>query len=143
MLVRAIGIAVLGLAAPALAATAPTPRTSSAAHPKPIQEGLYEGTGRACGGTLRISRNDLTWRSPFSQCSGPTVLIDRQSKGEATRWAYRLGKPHKQCLYKVVVIEQVETPDAGPWNVIGYPSLDAYKADAADARLGCYLVKVR
>jgi hypothetical protein len=72
-----------------------------------------------------------------------SVLIDRQSEGDAARWSYRLSRPPKQCLYKVVVIEKVDTPGAGSWNAIGYILVEAFKADAADARLGCYLVKVR
>ncbi len=136
------------LCAPA-AARARTPdkpvRAESAVPPgEPrLQLGLFDGTGRACGGQLKITPKRLSWSPPFSPCPPSTfTLAERRQKGEATRWVYRLVGAPKSCTYKVVVLEKVARPEARiAWNAYSFTSMKAYRADSND-QLSCYLVKL-
>lgn len=106
-----------------------------------LQLGVFEGTGRACGGLLKITPKRMSWKTPFSPCPASAyTLVERRHKGGATLWTYRfIGSP-KSCLYKVVVLEKAAPPDVWAWNAYGFTSMKAYKADSND-QLSCYLVK--
>jgi hypothetical protein len=108
-----------------------------------LQLGLFDGTGRACGGQLKITPKRLSWSPPFSPCPPSTfTLAERRQKGEATRWVYRLVGAPKSCTYKVVVLEKVARPEARiAWNAYSFTSMKAYRADSND-QLSCYLVKL-
>jgi hypothetical protein len=133
------------LCAPAAArAGAPDkPAPPAAAPPSEprLQLGVFEGTGRACSGLLKITPKRMSWKTPFSPCPASAyTLVERRHKGGATLWTYRfIGSP-KSCLYKVVVLEKTAPPQVWAWNVYGFTSMKAYKADSND-RLNCYLVK--
>jgi len=106
--------------------------------------GVFEGTGRACSGLLKITPKRLSWSPPFSPCPPSAyTLAERRQENGATRWAYRLVGAPKSCTYKVVVLEKkLVAPDNWiAWNALGYTSMKAYKADS-DVRLACYLVKL-
>ena len=138
------------LCAPAAArdrAPAPSTRTPTAAlrpsEPN-LQFGVFEGTGRACSGLLRITPRRLSWTTPFSSCPTlPFTLAERRQKDGTTRWVYQRVGASKSCTYKVVVLEKkLVAPDNWiAWNALGYTSMKAYKADS-DVRLACYLVKL-
>jgi hypothetical protein len=122
---------------------APTPAAAAPPSEPRLQLGVFEGTGRACSGLLKITPKRLSWKTPFSSC--PTLaftLAERRQKDGTTRWAYqRVGAP-KSCTYKVVVLEKAVEPDAKiGWNAYGFTSMQAYKA-GSDIRLSCYLVKL-
>jgi len=119
---------------------APPPAAAPASDP-PIQFGVFEGTGRACGGLLKITPKRMSWKTPFSPCPASAyTLVERRRKGGATLWTYRfIGSP-KSCLYKVVVLEKTAPPDVWAWNAYGFTSMKAYRADSKDL-LSCYLVK--
>jgi hypothetical protein len=106
-----------------------------------LQLGVFEGTGRACSGLLKITPKRMSWKTPFSPCPASAyTLVERRHKGGATLWTYRfIGSP-KSCLYKVVVLEKTAPPDVWAWNAYGFTSMEAYKADSKD-QLSCYLVK--
>lgn len=118
-----------------------TPATASPVSEPRVQLGVFEGTGRACGGLLKITPKRMSWKTPFSPCPASAyTLVERRQKGGATLWTYRfIGSP-KTCLYKVVVLEKTAPPDVWAWNVYGFTSMKAYKADSND-QLNCYLVK--
>ena len=132
------------LCAPATARDrAPHPPARSPPSRPHLQLGVFEGTGRACGGQLKITPKRLSWSSPFSPCPPSTfTLAERRQKGEATRWVYRLVGAPKSCTYKVVVLEKVARPEARiAWNAYSFTSMKAYRADSND-QLSCYLVKL-
>jgi hypothetical protein len=106
-----------------------------------VQLGVFEGTGRACSGLLKITPKRMSWKTPFSPCPASAyTLVERRHKGGATLWTYRfIGSP-KSCLYKMVVLEKTAPPQVWAWNVYGFTSMKAYKADSND-QLNCYLVK--
>ncbi|GGL42601.1 hypothetical protein GCM10010983_44790 [Caulobacter rhizosphaerae] len=115
---RLLLLALLLCAPPAALARAPnkpaqTPATGSPSGEPRVQLGVFEGTGRACSGLLKITPRRLSWSPPFNPCP-PTAytLAERRQEGSVTRWAYqRVGAP-KSCLYKVVVLEKaVDTDD--------------------------------
>ena len=62
-----------------------------------VQLGVFEGTGRACSGLLKITPKRLSWKTPFSSC--PTLaftLAERRQEDGTTRWVYRrVGLPVK------------------------------------------------
>lgn len=103
--------------------------------------GVFEGTGRACSGLLKVTPKRLSWKTPFSPCPASAyTLVERRQKGGATLWTYRfIGSP-KSCLYRVVVLEKTAPPDVWAWNAYGFTSMKAYRADSKD-QLSCYLVK--
>jgi hypothetical protein len=107
-----------------------------------LQLGVFEGTGRACSGLLKITPKRMSWHTPFSPCPASAyTLIERRQKGGATQWAYRFIRSPRSCLYKVVVLEKAVDTDDWAWNVSGFTSVKAYKADAKFEQLNCYLVK--
>ena len=143
---RFLLLALLLCAPPAALARAPnkpaqTPAAASPPSEPRVQLGVFEGTGRACGGLLKITPKRMSWKTPFSPCPASAyTLVERRHKGGATLWTYRfIGSP-KSCLYKVVVLEKTAPPDVWAWNVYGFTSMKAYKADSND-QLNCYLVK--
>jgi len=106
-----------------------------------VSSWVFEGSGRACGGLLKITPKRMSWKTPFSPCPASAyTLVERRRKGAATLWTYRfIGSP-KSCLYKVVVLEKTAPPDVWAWNAYGFTSMKAYRADSKD-QLSCYLVK--
>jgi hypothetical protein len=137
------------LCAPAAArdrAPDPPPRAPTAASPpsKPhLQLGVFEGTGRACSGLLKITPRRLIWSPPFNPCP-PTAytLAERRQEGSVTRWVYqRVGAP-KSCFYKAVVLEKTVDSDGRiSWNAVSFTSMKAYKANS-NVWLSCYLIKL-
>jgi hypothetical protein len=143
---RFLLLALLLCAPPTALARAPnkpaqTPATVSPSVEPRVQLGVFEGTGRACSGLLKITPKRMSWKTPFSPCTASAyTLVERRHKGGATLWTYRfIGSP-KSCLYKVVVLEKTAPPQVWAWNVYGFTSMKAYKADSND-QLNCYLVK--
>ncbi|CAN7514045.1 hypothetical protein [Caulobacter sp. LjRoot300] len=120
---------------------AQTPATVSPSVEPRVQLGVFEGTGRACSGLLKITPKRMSWKTPFSPCPASAyTLVERRHKGGATLWTYRfIGSP-KSCLYKVVVLEKTPPPQVWAWYAYGFTSMKAYKADSND-QLNCYLVK--
>jgi hypothetical protein len=133
--------------AAACAKTADKPaRAPDAASPPSeprLQLGVFEGTGRACSGLLKITPKQLSWKTPFSPCPASAfTLVERRQNGGSTQWAYRFVSAPKSCLYKVVVLEKAGDTDDWAWNVSGFTSMTAYKTNSEADRLNCYLVKV-
>lgn len=120
-----------------------TPTVASPPSKPRLQLGVFEGTGRACSGLLKITPKRLSWKTPFSSC--PTLaftLAERRQEDGTTRWVYRRVGAPKSCFYKLVVLKKVVSPDSSiAWNVTGFTSMQAYKA-SSDIRLSCYLVKL-
>jgi len=144
---RLLLLALLLCAPPAAIARAPnkpaqTPATISPPVEPRVQLGVFEGTGRACSGLLKITPKRMSWKTPFSPCPASAyTLVERRHKGGATLWTYRfIGSP-KSCLYKVVVLEKTAPPQVWAWYAYGFTSMKAYKADAKFEQLNCYLVK--
>ncbi len=121
----------------------PAPGAAAPPSEPRLQLGVFEGTGRACSGLLKITPKRLSWKTPFSSC--PTLaftLAERRQEDGTTRWVYRRVGAPKSCFYKLVVLKKVVSPDSSiAWNVTGFTSMQAYKA-SSDIRLSCYLVKL-
>jgi hypothetical protein len=139
----------LALCAPAAARDRAPDKPAPAAAAPPseprLQLGVFEGTGRACSGLLKITPKRLSWKTPFSSCPTlPFTLAERRQEDGTTRWAYRRVGAPKSCFYKVVVLEKkLVAPDNWiAWNALGYTSMKAYKADS-DVRLACYLIRIK
>lgn len=98
--------------------------TSAIADEQPFT-GSFNGTGRACSGSLHVRTKTVDWKSSFSVCK-PTryEILDKDLASEHRRIAYRLSTRSKGCRYEVVEIQHV---DGAGWNVIGYQSLEAYQ----------------
>jgi hypothetical protein len=105
--------------------------------------GVFEGTGRACSGLLKITPKRLSWSPPFNPCPPSAfTLAERRQEGATTQWIYqRVGAP-KSCLYKVVILEKAVDPsDTTSWSAYGFTSMKAYKANS-NVWLNCPLVKL-
>lgn len=108
-----------------------------------LQLGVFEGAGRACSGLLKIAPKRLSWSPPFNPCPPSAfTLAERRQEGAATQWIYqRIGAP-KSCLYKVVILEKTVDPDdRTSWDVYGFTSMKAYKANS-NVWLNCPLAKL-
>jgi hypothetical protein len=111
----------------------------------PLLTGNFEGTGRACYGTLEIKTKKLSWQTPFSRCKLQEYqVINRQENGKDLRIAYKLSKPSKSCLYSVIELHRF-APDSPPpeylWDAAGYKSIKDYESHSED-RLNCTLVVI-
>jgi hypothetical protein len=64
-----------------------------------LQLGVFEGTGRACGGLLKITPKRMSWKTPFSPCPASAyTLVERRHKGGATLWTYRFVVCRNCCV---------------------------------------------
>jgi hypothetical protein len=109
-----------------------------------VQFGVFEGTGRACSGLLKITPKRLSWNTAFSPCPASAhTLVERRQESNATQWAYRFVHTPKNCFYKVVMLKKLVDVDGRvEWHASGFTSMKAYKADAKVDRLNCPLVKL-
>ena len=111
--------------------------------------GAFSGTGRACYGALYVRTKTIAWLTPFSQCQRvPYEIIEQRQNGNERHFAFRLQRRSKNCRYGVIYLYHRDNPDQTiDWQVIGYESLDDYRADQkrgfkgdALTSLTCYLV---
>jgi hypothetical protein len=120
------------------------PATASPSSEPRVQLGVFEGTGRACSGLLKITPKRLSWSTAFSPCPASAyTLVERRQESNATQWAYRFVDTPKNCFYKVVMLKKLVDVDGRvEWHASGFTSMKAYKADAKVDRLNCPLVKL-
>ncbi len=111
--------------------------------------GAFSGTGRACYGKLYVRTKTISWLTTFSQCQQvPYGVLEQHESGNERRFAFELKKPNKGCRFGVIYLYHRDTPNRDiDWQVIGYKSLDDYRADQAQGfkgealtALSCYLV---
>jgi hypothetical protein len=110
--------------------------------------GRFQGTGRACYGTLAVTAKTISWQTPFSQCkSMPYELIERASREGKMRMTYRL-KPGASCRYTVLTLTHSGTIDDTGWEVTAYGSETSYQTDKSSGyktrsedMLSCRLVR--
>ena len=87
--------------------------------------GAFQGTGRACSGSLRVTAKTLAWKAAFTNC-GPVAYRALEPAGKG-RAAYALARQSASCPFAVVEVERMPEA-AGMWNVTGHPTLAAYQA---------------
>ncbi|HUA99277.1 MAG TPA: hypothetical protein VMA34_13190 [Terracidiphilus sp.] len=111
--------------------------------------GSFEGTGRACSGTLTVEARSLSWLTPFSKCRKvPYETIDQSVSGHQQQYAFQLKQHAHDCLYTVLYLAHQNDANMDiHWNVIGYATMRDYEADkqqgykaASPSDLSCYLV---
>jgi hypothetical protein len=109
----------------------------------PHERGVYAGTGRACAGKLKITADRISWTTPFSRCAAsPFNVKDRQETNNAVRATYQLLQHGPRCRYEILMLtHDGSSDDRIGWNVVGFPSLDAYDPERPETGLSCYLVK--
>jgi hypothetical protein len=124
--------------------SAQTPAAVSPPAEPRVQLGVFEGTGRACSGLLKITPKRLSWNTAFSPCPASAyTLVERRQESNATQWAYRFVHTPRNCFYKVVMLKKLVDVDGRvEWHASGFTSMKAYKADAKVDRLNCPLVKL-
>lgn len=111
--------------------------------------GRFQGTGRACHGTLAASTRTLSWHTTFSQCESMThEQIGQEKQGDKTRMAYRRKGNSASCRYAVLTLTHAGTMNDTGWEVTGYGSEQSYQADKASGYrskgqdiMSCYLVR--
>jgi hypothetical protein len=100
---------------------------------EPPFTGAFSGTGRSCYGRLFVRTRTISWLTPFSQCQQvPYRLVEQERRGNERRLTFELERRPRRCRYGVIHLRHRDTPeqDIG-WEVIGYASLDDYRADEA------------
>ncbi len=142
----ALGLFLLALLLCAPAAWAKAPDKPGApptlASEPALQLGVFDGTGRACAGQLRITPRRLTWKTPFTPCPASAyTLVERRQTERRVHWVYQLKNPSKRCTYKVVSLEKMidENGWVG-WNASGFWE-KSYRTNTY-GELNCYLVKL-
>lgn len=105
--------------------------------------GSFEGSGRACSGRLVVTATAAAWVTPQGRCKrgGYEVLEEGRNPPRAV---FRLKLAGRACRTPVVVLRQhaAGDPDTG-WEVIGYPSVAAFRADDDASALSCALVRLK
>lgn len=111
--------------------------------------GAFEGTGRACSGSLVVEAKSISWMTPFSKCRKVAYeVLDQGGGGNKQYYAFQLKQQQRGCLYSVLYLTHEEAANMDiNWNVIGYASLKQYEADkqkgfetVPGSSLSCYLV---
>jgi hypothetical protein len=111
-LIRAVGLGLLCVAG--LAAAADTSFT-----------GAFNGTGRACNGSLFVRERTIEWISTYSICKPSRYeVLEKDLAGDHQRIAFRVKTRSRQCRYEVFELQQVSRYG---WAADGYPSLEAFK----------------
>ena len=111
--------------------------------------GHFQGTGRACYGTLAVQPKTISWLTPFSQCKPARYeLVERDSHDGQMRMTYRLKSTAAGCRYTVLTLTHRGTADDTGWEVTGYGSEQSYRTDKASGytirsedMLSCPLVR--
>lgn len=109
--------------------------------------GHFQGTGRACYGTLAIQAHTISWVTPFSQCkSVPYQLIDRNAQKGWTRMIYRLDRQTGSCRYAILALAHTGPAADTGWEATGYASEQSYQSDKSSHyqtrrqdMMSCYL----
>lgn len=87
--------------------------------------GVFQGTGRACSGTLHIEAKSIKWNSAFSTCSSTRyAVLEKSQPAENQRTAFLLKKASNNCHYKVIEVERAE---AYNWTITGYQTEEAFQ----------------
>ncbi len=104
----------------------------------PVFTGAFEGTGRACYGSLSIRTRTISWLTPFSQCQKMLYeVIEREQKGNQRQFTFQLKQHSKECRFEVLYLYHPDTPNPDTdWHVIGYSSVQDYHADKQNGYKG-------
>jgi hypothetical protein len=111
--------------------------------------GSFQGSGRACYGTLTIQAKTISWLTPFSQCKSISYeFIDPEKDNGRARMTYRLTSHTGNCRFAILSLTHAGPAENTGWEVTGYGSEQSYRADkssgyqskAADV-MSCYLVR--
>jgi hypothetical protein len=111
--------------------------------------GRFQGSGRACYGTLDVRTKTISWLTTFSQCnSTPYELIERNEQGEELRMTYRLKPGTDTCRYAILSLTHAGVAENTGWDVTGYGSEQSYQTDKASGykakaedMMSCYLTR--
>jgi hypothetical protein len=96
--------------------------------------GHFEGTGRACYGTLAIKAKTISWQTTFSQCkAAPFELIEQDRKNGKIRLAYRLKARTPGCRYSILTLTHAGPASETGWEATGYGSRQSYEADKSSS----------
>jgi hypothetical protein len=103
--------------------------------------GRWEGGGRACTGTLEITRQTLAWTSSFSRCAAsPYRAEPLKSEGGDYRTLFVLARKSASCPFSVIELRQGRvTNGESSWDAIGYPSRAAWQQEDMRQALACPL----
>jgi hypothetical protein len=113
--------------------------------------GRFQGTGRACYGTLSVEPKTISWLTPFSQCkSTPYEIVERDSFDGKMKTTYRLKRGAASCRYTVLVLTHSGADDGSGWEITGYGSEQSYRTDKSSGytirsedMMSCPLVRER
>ncbi|HEX8886195.1 MAG TPA: hypothetical protein VF797_17045 [Noviherbaspirillum sp.] len=97
--------------------------------------GKFLGSGRACYGTLDISKNTIAWNTPFSRCKARHFrLAEDAQTGGKRRLTFELTGTASTCRFQVISLTHDESrgEDAG-WEATGYADPASYQADKRSA----------
>jgi hypothetical protein len=106
--------------------------------------GTFEGTGRACSGKLIITKKNVTWMTPFSQCNKAKYQIIKQVHSEnELSFALKLETVSPKCLYSLIQITRISSLNKFiGWDVVGFQSAKAFDEKTKDS-LSCYLIRLK
>ena len=111
----------------------------------------FQGTGRACYGTLAVEAKTISWLTPFSQCKPvPYEIVERDSFDGKMKTTYRLQRGAASCRYTVLTLTHSGVEDGSGWEVTGYGSEQSYRTDKSSGykirsedMMSCPLVRKR
>lgn len=115
--------------------------TASLADAGAATTGRWEGGGRACTGTLEITRQTLAWTSSFTRCAAsPYRAEPLKPEGSDHRTLFVLARKSASCRFSVIELRQGRVANGeSTWEAIGYPSRAAWQQEDMRQALACPL----
>jgi hypothetical protein len=109
----------------------------SAQSPAPLTLPLLhlQGTGRICGGDLRILPSRLAWTSALHHCVSSYHVLSRDGK----QWVIGLDQP-KSCGFPIVEIKKTDPNFARSfWSIAGYANEQKRQQHPNQPELSCLM----
>ena len=97
----------------------------------------FEGSGRACYGRLVLTPRTIAWTTPERRCPASAYAVVQPG-------VFRLKQSGRACRTPVIALRQHGPAGAdGGWEALGYPSVQAFRANDDSSVLSCGLVRLK
>lgn len=104
--------------------------------------GTYDGTGRACYGTVRLTAKVFSWESPFQSVrNAPYDVIEEKSDNNSKKIAIKLKKYSRKWQLPIIYLEHNIEEHELAWSIVGFTSIDDFRKMDTSNTLMCPLVK--
>lgn len=104
--------------------------------------GTYDGTGRACYGTVRLTAKTFSWRSPFQSVrNAPYDVVEEKTDNKSKILTIKLRKYSCKWQLPIIYLEHNAEEHELAWSIVGFTSMEDFKKMDTGNTLMCPLVK--